>query len=154
MPLLGHLQTLLTDLYALEVSYDVHDFLITDERVASTLDSGGRDVEEKLLISERDGETADVSLYLQAELLDRLRRNNPSHRLNTRNIGDFCTALEGISHFLYFAWNADLDKSITLMEMELQAEVDKFVMTCVLLRRQGSRFPAGLHGRSHPACST
>ena len=54
--MLGQLQTLLSDLYALDVAYDVHDFLITDERLASALDAEGRDVEEKLLISEDDDE--------------------------------------------------------------------------------------------------
>lgn len=143
--LLEQLQTLLSDLYALEVSYDVHDFLITDERVALALDTEGRCSEEKLLISEGDEETAGVSLYLKAELLERLQRNNPSRRLNGDNLNDFWTALEGISHFVYYAWNADKDKSVTLLEMELQAEVDKFVATSILLRRQGSGSPAGLH---------
>ena len=143
--LLGELQALLSDLYALEVSYDVNDFLITDERVAAALDTKGRRIEEKLLISEADGEAARVSLYLKDELLERLRRNDPSQRLDGGNLNDFWTALEGISHFVYYAWNADLDKSVTLLEMELQAEVDKFVATNVLLRRQGSGSPAGLH---------
>jgi hypothetical protein len=143
--LLDQLQALLSDLYALEVAYDVNDFLITDERIASALDTEGRSIDEKLLISEGDEETAGVSLYLKAELLERLRRNNPSHRLDGGNLNDFWTALEGISHFLYYAWNADKDKSVTLLEMELQAEVDKFVTTSVLLHRQGSGSPAGLH---------
>ncbi len=143
--LLAQLQGLLSDLYALEVAYDVNDFLITDESLAAALDSDGRRVEEKLLIAEDDDEAAGVSLYLGAELLDRLRRNDPSRRLNEKNLQDFWTALEGISHFVYYAWNAHLDKSVTLLEMELQAEVDKFVATSVLLRRQGSGFPAGLH---------
>ena len=143
--LLEQLQTLLSDLYALEVSYDVNDFLITDERLASALDTEGRCIEEKLLISEGDDETAGVSLYLKAELLERLQRNNPSRRLDGGNLNDFWTALEGISHFVYYAWNAHKDKSVTLLEMELQAEVDKFVATSVLLHRQGSGSPAGLH---------
>jgi len=143
--LLGQLQSLLSDLYALEMSYDVNDFLITDERVADALDAEGRCIEEKLLISEHDEETAGVSLYLKAELLERLQRNDPSHRLDGENLSDFWTALEGISHFLYYAFNADMDKSVTLLEMELQAEVDKFVATSVLLRQQGSGFPPGLH---------
>ena len=143
--LLGQLQSLLSDLYALEMSYDVNDFLITDERVAAALDTGGRCIEEKLLISEDEEETAGVSLYLQAELLERLQRNDPSRRLDGENLNDFWTALEGISHFVYYAWNADLDKPVTLLEMELQAEVDKFIAASVLLRQQGSGFPAGLH---------
>lgn len=138
------LQTLLSDAYALDLCYDVRDFLLTDPDVADALDSAGRSIDEKLLIAEHDGE-ASVSLYLDPALLGRLDRNNPSSQLSAENIEDFWTALEGVSHFLYYAWNAALEKSVTLMEMELQAEVDKFVGTALLLRRQGSVLPRGLH---------
>ncbi len=73
---LGQLQTLLNDLYALEIAYDVNDFLITDAQLASQLDEGGRCVDEKLLIAE-DADTASVSLYLEKNLMDRLQKKQP-----------------------------------------------------------------------------
>lgn len=141
---LAELQTLLSDVYALDVEYDVGDFLLTDPRIAEALDVDGREIDEKLLITEDDGEAA-VSLYLDADLLRRLARNNPASRLSEQNLEDFWTALEGVSHFLYYAWNAALEKSVTLLEMELQAEVDKFIATALLLYRQEERVPANLH---------
>jgi hypothetical protein len=138
------LQTLLSETYALELKYHVRDFLLTDPAVADELDSTGRVVDEKLLIAEHDGE-ASVSLYLDPALLGRLDRNNPACQLSAENIEDFWTALEGVSHFLYYAWNAALEKSVTLMEMELQAEVDKFVAAALLLQRQEGGLPRGLH---------
>ena len=47
----------------------------------------------------------------------------------------FCLALEGVSHFLYLIWNASFDRSVTLLEMELQAEIDKFVMLGIFLEK-------------------
>jgi hypothetical protein len=142
--ILGRLQSLLSDFYALELSYDVYDFVLTDQRVARELDANGRDVEEKLLIAEgADG--AGVTLYLDDEMVDRLREHDPSRRLDGENLEDFWTVLEGISHFVYFAWNAARKKSVTLLEMELQAEVDKFIGTALMLQRQGEKPPAGLH---------
>ena len=141
---LTRLQTLLNDLYALEMSYDVYDFLTTDAGLAHSLDHGGRQVDEKLLIAEGDDE-ASVSLYLDQTLVERLQDSDPSSRLDDANLADFWTALEGISHFMYYAWNAAADKSVTLLEMELQAEVDKFVGTHLLLQRQGSRLTPNLH---------
>ena len=141
---LGQLQNLLSELYALDVRYDVHDFLLTDARVAESLDADGRELDEKLLITEVAGEAA-VSLYLDAALVRRLAKNNPARCLSQENLQDFWTALEGVSHFLYYVWNAVLEKSVTLMEMELQAEVDKFIGTALLLRQQGERLPANLH---------
>jgi len=141
---IAQLQAMLSELYALDVVYDVDDFLVTDGCLASALDAGGRQLEEKLLIAEAQGE-ASIALYLDAELVARLRDDNPTRQLSRDNLVDFWTALEGVSHFLYYVWNAMFDKSVTLMEMELQAEVDKFVATAVLLHRQGGQLPANLH---------
>jgi hypothetical protein len=143
--LLNKLEAMLHELYALEVGYAVSDFLITDPSLAGSLDAGGRDVDEKLLIAEADGQ-ADVALYLEQELLDRLAERDPLTRLAADNIADFWAALEGVSHFTYYAWNAARDKPISLFELELQAEVDKFVTTGMLLREQTGREPSGLHG--------
>jgi hypothetical protein len=141
---LGDLQKLLTGVYALDVHYDVRDFLTTDAALAHSLDAGGRNIEEKLLIAEENGE-AEVCLYLEEELVERLTQNNPAARLNSENLEDFWTAFEGISHFTYYAWNAARGKSVTLLEMELQAEVDKFIATSLLLEQQGGPPARGLH---------
>jgi hypothetical protein len=141
---LGGLQALLSEHYALDLEYEVDDFVTTDGELARALDGGGRELDEKLLIAENDGE-AEVSLYLEERLLDRLERHDPLARLDSENIEDFWTAFEGVSHFTYYAWNAQREKPVTLLEMELQAEVDKYVATSLLLARQGQRPPRGLH---------
>jgi hypothetical protein len=143
--LLRKLETLLHGLYGLDVAYAVDDFLITDAAVAGSLDGGGRKVDEKLLIAEAGGE-ADVALYLEQELLERLERRDPLTRLDADNLADFWAALEDVSHFTYYAWNAARDKPVSLFELELQGEVDKFVATEALLRAQHGREPRGLHG--------
>ncbi|MEO8464590.1 MAG: hypothetical protein ABI640_04560 [Gammaproteobacteria bacterium] len=142
--LLGKLQSLLHELYALDVAYGVDDFLITDAKFARALDKGGRDVDEKLLIAETDGE-AEVALFLERELLERLSDHDPLTCLDDSNLADFWAALEGVSHFTYYAWNAERDKNVTLFELELQAEVDKFVTTELLLKQQSGREPHELH---------
>jgi hypothetical protein len=143
--LLRKLEALLHGLYGLDVGYAVDDFLITDATVAGSLDGGGRRVDEKLLIAEADGE-ADVALYLEQELLERLARHDPLERLDADNLADFWAALEGVSHFTYYAWNAARDKPVSLFELELQGEVDKFVTTEIVLRAQHGREQRGLHG--------
>ena len=141
---LGGFQSLLSELYALDLAYEVDDFVTSDADLARALDLGGRELDEKLLIAEADGE-ADVSLYLDPGVLERLEQSDPLERLDADNIEDFWTAFEGVSHFTYYAWNAQLEKPVTLLEMELQAEVDKYVATTLLLLRQGQRQPRRLH---------
>jgi hypothetical protein len=141
---LSGLQALLSELYALDLAYEVDDFLTTDAVLARALDAGGRELDEKLLIAEKDGE-AEVSLYVEPGVLERLAQSDPLEKLDADNLEDFWTAFEGVSHFTYYAWNAQLEKPVTLLEMELQAEVDKYVATTLLLLRQGQRQPRGLH---------
>ena len=78
-----------------------------------------------------------------------LRRGDacPLHALDERNLADYCTALE-VSHFHYVVWNADSTREISLLELELQAEVDKYAsaLSLLLAQREG-RFPAELFHR-------
>jgi hypothetical protein len=143
--ILAELQSLLGDMYALEMAYDVGDFVVTDEHIAAKLDRQGRRTEEKLLIAETPGDEAQVALYLQQDVVERLAKNNPADRLNGANLSDFWTVFEGVSHFTYYAFNAALEKCVTLLEMELQAEIDKFIATTLLLQRQEGKAPRGLH---------
>ena len=139
--MLQHFQSLLSELYDIEQHLDVLDFLVTDRRFLTTVEetSSARETEEKLLINESDGELG-LSLYLSPELLERLRARDPRTWLGRRNFADFCTVLEGVSHFNYVVWNASADKSVTLHELEMQAEVDKYVGTLAMLAGQ----PAGV----------
>jgi len=137
--MLQHFQSLLSELYDIEQRFDVLDFLVTDSRFLAEVEEtfSARETEEKLLISESDGELG-LSLYLAPELLERLRVRDPRTWLGRRNFADFCTVLEGISHFNYVVWNASADKSVTLHELEMQAEVDKYVGALAMLAGQSS----------------
>ncbi|HEV3180632.1 MAG TPA: hypothetical protein VGZ05_09200 [Steroidobacteraceae bacterium] len=144
--LLSRLQNLIGGIYDVSVAHDVYDFLVTDRgRLPAAARSGT--AEEELIVaqsSEGGGEVA-MSLYLDPALLKRLAREDPLTRLHAGNVADWWTALEGVSHFLYLAWNAGHDKPVSLLELEMQAEVDKYVASYWLLRRQfPGYFPAEL----------
>ena len=142
--LLARMQSCLAELYGLDLDYHVCDFLVTDREVAGALGVSCGEVEEELLIAE-EHDAAAVSLYLEQALVERLEADNPLDSLNARNLADFLVAFEGVSHFTYFAFKASNDRGVTLLELELQAEVDKFIAAAMLLRNQGERVPAGLH---------
>src|SRR5437764_12456138 len=142
--LLSRLQHLLGGIYDVRITHDVYDFLVTDRgRVPHAARSGVAD-EELLVAQPADGSDEVVmSLYLDPALLERLRREDPLRRLHAGNLADCWTALGGVSHFLYLAWNARHDRPVSLLGPELQAEVDKYVVSCWLPRRPvPSPFPA------------
>jgi hypothetical protein len=87
-----------------------------------------------------------LGLFIDAPVLVRLAQQDPYDALTGENLADFLTVAEGVSHFVYVAWNAGHDKPVTLLELELQAEIDKYVLAAWLLREQGAgRFPRELH---------
>jgi hypothetical protein len=143
--LLSRLQELIGGIYDVRVAYDVHDFLVTDRGRLPRAAHGGLAEEELIVAQSADGTEVSLSLYLDPALLERLANADPLVELNGGNVADWWTALEGVSHFLYLAWNAGHDKPVSLLELEMQAEVDKYVASYWLMRRQYPRhFPAEL----------
>jgi hypothetical protein len=143
--LLSRLQELIGGIYDVRVAYDVYDFLVTDRGRLPRAAHGGLAEEELIVAQSADGTEVSLSLYLDPALLERLANADPLVELNGGNVADWWTALEGVSHFLYLAWNAGHDKPVSLLELEMQAEVDKYVASYWLMRRQYPRhFPAEL----------
>jgi hypothetical protein len=143
------MQSLLKRLYDVDLQYDVHDFLVTDRRDlwGITADNDARALEEVLLVAET-AEGVGLSLYLDPGLLKRLESADPLGALTEHNIADYCTALEGVSHFVYAAWRLDRDAPVSLLELETQAEVDKYAATVFLVaHQQGGHYPAQVHAR-------
>ncbi|HET9474111.1 MAG TPA: hypothetical protein VFO82_09465 [Steroidobacteraceae bacterium] len=141
---LASLQESLAEIYDLPATPDVAQFLLTDPASVAR-HNGARKSDEQLLVAE-EGDTLSMALYIDAAVLARLARSDPYCALTQDNLADYLTVAEGVSHFVYVAWNAGFDKPVTLLELELQAEVDKYVLGAWLLREQGDgRFPRELH---------
>ncbi len=94
-----------------------------------------------------------MALYLDAQVLQRLEHSDPTRALHAGNVADYQTVLEGVSHFVGVAWHARHDRDVSLLALELQAEVDKYVATFALLSEQRpGRFPAELHDLLFTRC--
>lgn len=149
------LQALLAGIYDVPLEHDVSDFLVGDTRFAEEA-WRGPETGERLLVA-RDGDGMALALYLEPALLERLAARDPLEAITIGSLADFWTALEGVSHFHYLAFHAGHDHEVSRFELEMQAEVDKYVATLWLLRRRApSRFPVELHSllfaraRPHP----
>jgi hypothetical protein len=146
--MLATLQNQLNELYQLETAYRIDDFLVTDPEVARILGAECMlaDNTETVLLTE-DEQGMSLSVFLDASLLERLHARNPFAGLQPEQLDDFWTALEGVSHFNYLAFSAQRDKSVTLLELEMQAEVDKFISAWLLaLEQDDHALAARLHG--------
>lgn len=135
--MLCELQDYLSSINRADPGCAVTDFLITDPVHAKILGCGSLvpHAEESVLVSENE-DCLDLCLYLDQQLLDRLEGEKPLEALRAARLRDLWTVLEGVSHFNYLVWHARQDRKVTLMELEMQAEVDKFISTLLLANSQ------------------
>jgi hypothetical protein len=150
---LRRVQQGLEALYRVDTQLDVQLFVVSDGERARTLGGDGnttRRPREQLLITQHassaEGGELAIGLYLDDRALENLENNDPQRGLGEHNFADFCLAVEGVSHFIYVALCAAANRQVTALELELQAEVDKFV-SCLLLDEAAFSRPTELRAR-------
>ncbi|MBP6631423.1 MAG: hypothetical protein KA297_18440 [Kofleriaceae bacterium] len=135
---LSRLQGGLEELYRVATGVQVTDFVVDDD--ARDQLGPARRPREQLLVCEDDGELS-VGLYVDPEVVAALHATlggqHPRGGLSAANFSPFLLALEGVSHFVYTVLCARDARAVTALELELQAEVDKYV-TCVLTLGAGA----------------
>ena len=140
MDILSRIQKLLVDIYKVSDVPDVtqHVFSDRDQLTALTRHTEARVSQtESLLLCQQDEELF-MSLFLDPGMLERLAQRNPFVAFDTHNANDFWVVLEGVSHFVYAAVKATQNRPFSMLELELQAEVDKFIASLLLLYAQGN----------------
>lgn len=127
---LRHLQHGLQTIYRLDLGVDVEDFLC-DEDTARAHDPEGRRREMLLVAHDAGTEEVRVALWVEHEILAHLAASSPARWILGDQFDAFCVGLEGVSHFVYLAFHGASGRPVTELELELQAEVDKFVTACL-----------------------
>jgi len=140
---LARVQRGLEQLYRVDTGVAIDDFLI--DAAARDQLSPQRRPREQLLAVEDDGEMA-LAVYIDPGALANLARHDPADRLGAHNLGDFLLAIEGTSHFIYAICCARAERPVTQLELELQAEIDKYV-TCLLVGEPAPASSAALRHR-------
>jgi len=125
--LLLDVQRRLESLYALEAQAPVTDFVLSEEEAAAYPGGGSR-----TLVTQH-GDEVSLGVVLEGEVGTLLAGADPRVRLDHANLGAFCTLTEEVSHFVYLAFCARTSRTVTQLELELQAEVDKYLTAVFLL---------------------
>ncbi|MBX7196738.1 MAG: hypothetical protein K1X94_32095 [Sandaracinaceae bacterium] len=118
---LAHVQDALSQLYDLRLDVSVDDFAC-DETLARAL--GGEDAiaRREVLFVIDDELGTHVGLYVD----DEARRAAALPGAWGRDFEAMCLATEGVSHFMLVQHRAAQAASVRELELELQAEIDKF----------------------------
>lgn len=136
--ILNELQRALEVIYGVTAPHKVEDFLIGSGALAN-LGARPRGAEELVLVE--SGGDLDIGLYLASDVMARLPALG---RQGARNFLDgllpaFSAAAEGVSHFVYLTLQAVRERAVSLLELEVQAEVDKFATAVLHLWKHGER---------------
>jgi hypothetical protein len=136
---LGFLQDELHAIYGVEAPR-VHGFLVGRD-TARAAGCAPRAPEELLVMEEEDG--VSLGLFLDDAVMAAAAGadpHDPRPRLTARGaLGGLACAAEGVSHFVYLATRAAEGRPVSLLELEVQAEVDKFALLVLHLWRRGLR---------------
>ncbi|MFL5299514.1 MAG: hypothetical protein ACJ79R_04115 [Anaeromyxobacteraceae bacterium] len=136
---LAYFQEELEAIYGVEAP-SVADFLV-DRESASRAGSAPRAPEALLVREGEDG--LELGLFLDDEVVTATRdtdANDPRPLLTAKEVlPRLACAAEGVSHFVYLATRAQAGRPVSLLELEVQAEVDKFALLVLHLWRRGLR---------------
>lgn len=134
--LISNIQNQLESLYGICLTQRVEDYLINKKEIFNYISKkkNTKIPKELFLVRRQNGSLIEIALFLDSKLIHNLEKNDPYASLTKKNLSDFCILIEGVSHFVYFLWKTYRDRPITQLEMELQAEIDKFLMLFFYLR--------------------
>lgn len=138
----------LQDFYRLDALPPFTPFLV-DAAAATALVGDHRfatRISDELLLVSHSGADLEVALYIAPHVLDRLRHDDPLVALHRGNLAAFCTAIEGMSHLCCLLWKFQQGMPVTQLELELQAEIDKY-LCCAWLQAEQDTPRLPLHER-------
>ena len=116
--------------YTLDPEAPVTEYLVTPGEVSHLSGEGSR------TLVAQEGDEVSVGVVLNEAIGTHLRESDPRERLDSSNLGSFSTLTEEVSHFLYLLFRARSERQVTQLELELQAEVDKYLTALFFLSLQ------------------
>jgi len=116
--------------YALDPEAPVTEYLVAPGEVAHLPGGGSR------MLVAQEGDEVSVGVVLDETIGSHLEKSDPRERLDSSNLGAFSTLTEEVSHFLYLLFRARSQRQVTQLELELQAEVDKYLTALFFLSLQ------------------
>ena len=113
--------------------------------VADYMEAANEGEREALLVREGDDGVFEVALKVPSLGERTFDMEDAAH------LDRLCQLIEGVSHFVYFAHRAQGDRETTALEMEVQAEVDKYVILATSLGALNVRRSTRLRQRLYDA---
>jgi hypothetical protein len=122
----GHLQQTLENIYRLERTASVSDYRIGEEILSCFVADASIDPSREALLVHENGEVVDLALFISDAVMKRAHAF--AEASDQEHLDEFCVATEGVSHFVYVTFCGEQERSVSKLELELQAEIDKYLV--------------------------
>jgi len=107
-------------------SSDLNQFSENETKLGSTF-----------FVEEQDEIWAGV--YFNSDLIQRILEQSPFQKLNQENLNDFLVLTEEVSHFHFVLNRYDRQIPVSKTEIEMQGEIDKWLVSSHLLNHQSGK---------------
>jgi len=139
--LVDTVQATLQSHYDLAIPYAVNQFVSHDSDLAEYL--ADDDVNDEALLVRQSSDSLEFTLYLDNSVLDQasLSSNKQSAIIEDSldSLDSLCTVVEGVSHAVCLLWHAHHDRQLRPLDLELQAEIDKYLYLMELVSNPSER---------------
>lgn len=141
--LLRHLVAIESDLqsfYQLPQSQSIADHLMPLEEMRSYMQQHAQplhtdSLQRAAVLVEASTDEAFVGVGFDKEVVERLAAEPPLSGLRSSNLDIYCVLIEEVSHFTLLMSRMQEGRSVTRLELELQAEIDKVILCAATLER-------------------
>ncbi|MFK8079455.1 MAG: hypothetical protein AB8B97_04155 [Granulosicoccus sp.] len=148
--LLADLQNRIESRYDLDIPYCIEQFVSCDKSVADRLASEQANeglprpsIDEEVVFIHQHDDALEFTVYVDEALLAAVDNSQA-------DLDGLCTVVEGVSHAVCLLWHAHNDRQIRPIDLELQAEIDKFM---ILIEEQSdARERRHLHSQLFANC--
>lgn len=110
-------------LYAVDGAVDIRNYLLPAFPADVGVCAGHSELSREALLIRQSGEELELGLFIAPAILAALEGGEP-----LRHADELSCAIEGASHFLYVTDRAGRGRRVSMLELELQGEVDKFLL--------------------------
>lgn len=144
--LVSSVERLLSDYYAFTPIAEAHSFLLDDlslkqlsetERINPEDFSPGRG--SVIFLNEKNDEEMFIGVHIADKIVAMLEGNDPITNLDGKNLDHFCVLVEELSHFHLILNRIADGKTVSRLELEWQAEIDKLLISSILLKEQSGK---------------
>ncbi len=119
---IARLQQDIEELYGLDQGLAIDQFLVSSKELMK-ITPEFTPIAPKVLLKEENGVIL-FAVHVGDEVLERFEAG----RIGESALSDFVSVAEEVSHFRYLTWSVANERSVSLLDVEMQGEIDKFLL--------------------------